>query len=484
MCAEIADAIEQRVTPMGGGEPYTWSRKGMPYPKDQDLFCRKDDGFRGMWYGCTKVPNEYVYKYSGGLGTYCAKHRSLAVRSREVGRTYFVWGGTSPEGHTLEHTQWGPRRLWHMISYYDHATGNVKRPTILLDKWTGDCHDNPVMSMDPQGYIYVFSPSHGKSTGPSYIHKSVEPYSIDRFETVATTLFAYPQPWYQPGRGFVMMHTQYKNWQRWLAVTRSEDGVNWGPSEFIAHIEKGQYQVSNSNGARVVTAFNYHPDHMGLERRSNLYVMASDDMGRTWRTLDGREIQVPLTKSDNPALVVDSESQKRLVYLKDLTFDREGNPVALYITSNGHVSGPQNDPRIWTVSHWTGAEWVHHEITRSDNNYDMGSLYIEDDGTWRLIAPTETGPQAFNPGGEMAMWTSDDAGATWRKARQMTHDSPRNHTYARRPVDAHPDFYAYWADGHGRQPSVSRLYFANRRGDVFRLPMGMTGEFARPERVE
>ena len=40
----------------------------------------------------------------------------------------------------------------------------------------------------------------------------------------------------------------------------------------------------------------------------------------------------------------------------------------------------------------------------------------------------------------------------------------------RRPVNAHDDFYAFWADGHGRQPSASSLYFCTKAGDVYRLP--------------
>ena len=49
--------------------------------------------------------------------------------------------------------------------------------------------------------------------------------------------------------------------------------------------------------------------------------------------------------------------------------------------------------------------------------------------------------------------------------------------------EAHPDFYVLWADGHGRQPSPSRLYFCDRDGNVFRLPTRMEGEFAKPEPV-
>jgi hypothetical protein len=53
--------------------------------------------------------------------------------------------------------------------------------------------------------------------------------------------------------------------------------------------------------------------------------------------------------------------------------------------------------------------------------------------------------------------------------------------YARRPVAAHPEFYALWADGNPRKPSESRLYFCSRDGVVRRLPATMDGESAQPE---
>ena len=81
------------------------------------------------------------------------------------------------------------------------------------------------------------------------------------------------------------------------------------------------------------------------------------------------------------------------------------------------------------------------------------------------------------------MWLTEDAGTTWRKARQMTAGSAMNHTYVRRPVNAHPDFYAIWADGHGREPSASRLYFCDQQGNVRMLPEKMDGDFAQPEKV-
>ena len=109
---------------------------------------------------------------------------------------------------------------------------------------------------------------------------------------------------------------------------------------------------------------------------------------------------------------------------------------------------------------------------------------MEAEGTWRLIAPTEPGPQPYNPGGEMVMWTSTDQGRSWKRLKQLTHNSTFNHTYARRPLNANPEFYALWADGNPRQPSESHLYFTNQRGEhVWRLPTHISGDSAAPEIV-
>ena len=110
----------------------------------------------------------------------------------------------------------------------------------------------------------------------------------------------------------------------------------------------------------------------------------------------------------------------------------------------------------------------------------MGELWMLGSDDWRIIGPTESGPQPFNPGGELAMWASRDRGATWTKTRQMTRGSFMNHTYVRRVLNANPDFIALWADGHGRQPSESRLYFCDSEGSVFQLPFVMKSDRAPP----
>lgn len=101
---------------------------------------------------------------------------------------------------------------------------------------------------------------------------------------------------------------------------------------------------------------------------------------------------------------------------------------------------------------------------KGNNNYDHGELGIDDDGGWRIIAPTDPGPQCGNPGGEVALWRSFNQGQSWFKERDLTQGSSRNHTFCRIPLNAHSDFYSFWADGDARRPSISHLYFCNREG--------------------
>ena len=299
----------------------------------------------------------------------------------------------------------------------------------------------------------------------------------------------YTQPWWIPGEGFLFLYTRYGgakplglSAERCLFWETSRDGVRWSEPRLLAAIDRGDYQISWRRGGRVATAFDFHPRQGGLNARANLYYLETADRGKTWTTASGEPVQLPLSRPANPALVYDSRAEDLLVYLKDVNFDSRGRPVVLFLTSKGYEPGPQNGPRTWWTAHGTGAEWVRRPMTESDNNYDHGSLYIEADGSWRVVAPTEPGPQPFNPGGEMVFWLSRDEGKNWTKVNQLTTGSRLNHTYARRPLDAHPGFYALWADGDGRNPSTSSLYFTDQQGThVWRLPAKVSGDFAAPE---
>ena len=410
----------------------------------------------------------------------------MAVYSPEANKTFFVYGGKSSSVDSM---------ISIMAGYYDHTTGMLPRPTIVLEKNTirdpHDAHHNPTLSIDEKGYLWVFASAHGGEDG--FIYRSAKPYSIDAFEQIAQKEFTYPQPSYRKEHGHILLFTKYMKYTteagvpkrvRQLYVSISRDGKQWSKDKKIAGFN-GHYQVSWAHSDKRGTAFNWHPPKGGLNARTNLYYMESGDYGRTWTNAAGKRLVTPLHSPQNGALVREYQKEGLLVYLQDLNFDRDGRPVILYTLTRGYEPGPKNGPRFWTTARWTGEQWEFRTVATSDHNYDCGSLYIEDDGTWRVIGPTEPGPQRYGTGGEMAMWTSSDQGKTWTKVRDLTRDSKFNHTYARRPLDAHPDFYTFWADGDPLKASESRLYFANKAGEkVYMLPDKMAQDFERPVAVD
>jgi len=427
----------------------------------------KADGYRGIWYWCNSLKGKYRYKYSGGYATYTAKHTPMACYAEKANKTFFVYGGTKGLNEK--------NRLLEMVSYYDHETGMVPKPTIVLEKKTDDAHHNPTIQIDEDGYIWIFISSHGKDTG--FIYKSIVPYSIDSFECTEQREFTYPQPWYFPGQGLLFLFTKYTK-GRELYWRTSPDGITWSKDGKLAGFG-GHYQISRIYKNKVGTAFQYHPK--GVDTRTNLYYVETSDFGQTWHNVQGEKIETPLDSTQNIALVHHYESEGLLVYLNDINFDSSGNPVIQYVTSRGWHPGPESGPRTWKTARWTGTEWEILDVTESDHNYDTGSIYIEADGLWRIIGPTESGPQPFFAGGEVAVWTSKDQGRSWTKQRQVTQKSKFNHTYVRRPVNAHPDFYAFWANGHGAEASDCSLYFTNQSGEkVWKLPRRMKEEFEKP----
>jgi len=453
--------------------------------QQKQLSNQKADGFKGIWYMIQPTGNEYAYKYSGGLGTYPANHRPFAVYAKEVKKTFFCFGGTDDSNGTLLHN----------VSYYDHRTGKVANPTIVLDKKTIDAHDNPVMSIDKDGFIWIFSTSHGIER-PSYISRSRKPYDISSFELVQATErlngkdvpftnFSYFQVYYREDKGFFALFSKYDHkHRRVIGYNTSKDGQHWDEWKVLGNIEGGHYQISTMSAGKIGVAFDFHPAGKGLDYRTNLYFMETADWGETWRTASQQRVELPLTNRDNPALVKDFVSSSLNNYLLDISFDRKGKPMILTLTSKGPQPGPQNGPRDWHFFYLNSGLWKHSKITSSDSNYDMGSIYPEGRSRVKIIAPTETGPQAYNPGGEIAIWASGNGGRSWIKKSQITNKSTMNHSYVRKPSLAHKDFYGFWADGDARKPSNSSLYFTNKKGEVFQLPRHATLDLISPQKLK
>ncbi len=254
------------------------------------------------------------------------------------------------------------RHLLIMLSYYDHAKNEVPKPVIVFDKkGVDDPHDNASLSIDELGYIWVYVSGRNTSR-PGLIFKSKRPYSIDDFEQIREAEITYPQPWWVAGKGFIHLFTKYTK-GRELYWSTSADGRTWTPDQKLAGMG-GHYQVSNMHNGTLYTVFNYHPGG-NVDKRTNCYLLKSADMGNTWTTIDGKPVQTPLTNKQHPAMVKDYEAEGKMVYLNDLNFDAEGNPVILAIISRHHAPGPQGDPREWVTMHWKNGQWHFNTVTTS-----------------------------------------------------------------------------------------------------------------------
>jgi len=437
------------------------------------------DGYRGIWFTLGQ-PQEYGDKYAGGLATYTMKHIPMAAYAKEVNKTFFVYGGTPQDGELY---------LQCMVGCYDHATGKLQKPRLVFDKGQNgvcDPHDNPTIQIDKEGYIWVFVAGRGnKRNGVRF--RSTLPYDITSFQYVNEGVMAYPQVHYNPEKGFFLFFTRYDG-KRQLFYQTSKDGKKWSKYRQIASIKEegdsrsGHYQITNCRGSKVVSAFNRHPNGR-CDGRTNIYVVQSEDWGKTWTTVDGTPVELPLTTLDNEALVRDYQSQGRNCYIKDVNFDKDGNPVILYLTADNHVTGPKGGVRQWHTIHWDGKKWIESQFTTSTHNYDSGSIWT-DGREWNILIPSDEGPQKWGAGGEIVRWVSHNEGKTWRKEANITSGSRYNQGYVRRPLNSDDGFYAFWADGNPDELSPCRLYFCTKDGKVFRMPYDMNEEWCAPEPVD
>lgn len=437
----------------------------------------KYNGYRGIWF---ELGQKYEYgdKYSGALSTYTAKHMPLAVYSSEANKTFFVYGGTTEEAE---------RHLLCMIGCFDHESGMVSKPTVVHDKKSvNDPHDNPSLMIDNDGFIWVFISGRGYKR-PGFKYKSHAPFDIKSFELVTQEEMTYPQPW-NTDMGYFHFFTKYTGY-RLLYFETSTDGVKWSDHQLLAAISQneeeqaGHYQVSGLyDNRKIGTFFNFHPNG-DVDKRTNLYYIETSDFGENWEDVQKRTLEIPLIKKEVSALVIDYQSNNKNVYVKDMDFDENGNPICLYIRSNGHEPGPISAPYEWCVTRWDGKTWHTSVVVESDHNYDMGSIYISDK-EWKIVAPTGIGPQKWGVGGEIEVWSSTNKGERWKKKTTVTSNSHFNHSYIRRPLNFKEPFCFFWSDGDAHQVSKSQLHFGDFEGNVWQLPYVMKNDFEQPLKIK
>ena len=335
-------------------------------------------------------------------------------------------------------------------------------------------------------YTHWQTPDFGIYPLEETVEAMMTPYDISKFELMNSSIMAYPQPIYIKGKGHFLFFTRYDG-RRQLFFQTSPDGKTWSDYQQIASImdegekQSGHYSTTGNWNNKLAIAFNRHPDGR-VDYRTNMYYLQTEDFGKTWTTVDGKTVKLPVTERLNPSLVLEVESEGKNLYVKDIEFTPEGYPVILYLTSEGWEAGPINGMRHWYTCYWNGKTWIKKMITTSTHNYDSGSLWIDGE-TWTVIAPTDAGPQKWGTGGEIVSWESKDRGNTWTRKITYTKDSPRNHGYVRKPLNATNPFYCMWGDGHSDIFSISKLYFGDSEGNVYMMPYIMQDDWEKPLKI-
>jgi hypothetical protein len=452
--------------------------QGFPCSELQDRSVTQSktvNGFNGLPFGVGRVPKldinadgvmDDVVKYSGNLSTYTAKHSPSAVRKGLF--TYFTYSGEVPldgfesgdskigttmtigckyEGTFLfqDSAGRGPA-LGIYVSRYNHVTGRVAKPVLVHMKCTNDTHDNAVINIDADGYIYLLVSGRGTIRG-SFIFRSAATDSIDSFVDVtpATDNYLdyfnditdaagigrpfvgdayrginYPKMyWVNEPIGqslgyFRLIYTIYcgasepitcaGTRQLYTAKIYVEDGKASIQSIQPLAAYNGHYAVANGKGRDIVVAFNVHIDK-DIDNRSNIYYMHSVDGGETWLNARNEELTLPLVSSMNLDRVAVREYYdpdftgpiEERVYLKDVNFTGTGlnkMPTILYVGSSSVDHFPSiGADHYLAKEHWTGGSWAQTHLTDAvDHNYSSGMLFLTND-RYRVFYPHTDEPK-------------------------------------------------------------------------------------------
>jgi hypothetical protein len=376
---------------------------------------KKVNGFNGLQFATGKVPQldinsdgvmDDVAKYSGNLATYTAKHSPSAVRQGSF--TYFVYSGevpldgdeagdprigsTSAVGCKYEGTELfkdadgRAPALGVFVSRYNHVTGRVAKPTLVHMKCTNDTHDNAVINLDADGYVYLLVSGRAAHRG-NFIFRSTEVHSTAGFVDMTPPMDNYLEQFNDIaeaagiGRPFVGDGYRGINYPKmyWVDTPVGESSgyfrliytIYCGAGEPITcggnrqlytarmHVEtdkvsiqgiqplaayNGHYAVAHGKGQDIVVAFNFYLNN-NVDDRSNIYYMHSVDGGDTWLNARNEELTLPLVFPSHLDLVTarkfyDSDYAgpiEERVYLKDVNFAGTGlnkTPTILYVGSS------------------------------------------------------------------------------------------------------------------------------------------------------
>ena len=147
------------------------------------------DGYRGLWYANQPSQDEYKFKYSGGMATYPQQHIPIAYYAAEAKKTFFVYGGTRTDrDRVVAHD-------FILRPRYGHGAA-AAHPARQADRRRSRQPDADARRRRLPVGLFQFA----RRGRPSFIHRSLKPYSIDAFQHRHASFWKAWQPTISPIR--------------------------------------------------------------------------------------------------------------------------------------------------------------------------------------------------------------------------------------------------------------------------------------------
>ncbi len=313
-----------------------------------------------------------------------------------------------------------------MITYFDHATGTFATPVNLGESAPRrDPHCNPRLTIDADGYLYVFWGSHNTN---QLMRRSVIPETIDSWDDTKMMLgrYTYPQVFFLGNT----MYWFYRRWyDTWVYRTSTDYQMGWTWSDEHVVMDEPGSQVpypifmrgDETPTPRIHVAWNVYDGTLWRD----VYYACSDDGGASWKTRAGAPLSLPL--SQNSADPVYSFPYLH-GWVDDLQLTREHEPVILFMEGDdGSV------PNLVKIARFQGGAWTTQTVTdAAASRYNLPAMRVEAAGLMRVYAPIGGDPNGNIPGcygGEIREFTSRDGGDSWINTRDLTRDSPFLHCH-------------------------------------------------------
>jgi parallel beta-helix repeat protein len=304
---------------------------------------------------------------------------------------------------------------WSFETYiveYSHATDTFSEPVLIgVNPSFYNDHCMPAISIDNDGYIYVFY-GQRQSSGVQFYKNSTNPYDITQWSAQkslgVSTAYSYPQVWNYPVADKIIYIAHDYGTGR-LFMT---DSNNWssGAGRINLLSTGTSYMISamDSNNYNIHLAWSYYLQN------GNVYYMNSSNGGKTWYTADGTYLGEPSTGGPIPesqalAFTVTGYNCKCQVISGNINFDSSGNPlIAFYVESGG-----ANNPICqYKLARWDDSDWV---ISNISNGQGHVCILTDNDTAYRVYCTDCV--NRYNIGaigsGPMVEYISTNSGANW-----------------------------------------------------------------------